>query len=191
MLLTRNPKGIHKTQRGFTLVELMVTISIMGVLAALAAPSFRDTIARYKTSSMADQMVAMLTLARAEALRRGGDVYLEKVPNGSSANTCATDQEWSCGVFLWADNVRNQTREANADPALDEPILRAFDVPQGIAFRNMSAGSTPRILFNRWGQGNNIGALNFRVRYSGVPDADRSVCVSSGGRIRVVKGIVC
>jgi type IV fimbrial biogenesis protein FimT len=191
MSVNFRPKGIQKALRGFTLVELMVTISIMGALAALAAPSFRDTIARYKTSSMADQMVAMLALARAEALRRGGDVYLEKMPNGSSVNTCVTNQEWSCGVFLWADNVRNQTREANADPALDEPILRAFDVPQGIAFRNMSAGSNSRILFNRWGQGNNIGALHFLVRYSGVPDADRSVCVSSGGRIRVAESNIC
>lgn len=184
-------KGIHKTQRGFTLVELMVTVSIMGVLAALAAPSFRDMIARYKTSTMAEQMVAMLALARTEALRRGGDVYLEKMPNGSSVNTCATNQEWSCGVLLWADNVRNQTREANADPALDEPILRAFDVPQGIVFLNMSAGSDARIRFNRWGQANGINALNFRVRYNGVVNADRSVCVSSGGQIRVVEGIVC
>lgn len=167
-------------ERGFTLIELMVTVSIMGILTALAAPSFTDMIARYKTSSMADQMVAMLTLARTEALRRGGDVYLEKSPNGTSVNSCGTNQEWSCGVFLWADNNRDGTQDAN------DPTLRTFDVPQGIVLRNMSAGSGSSITFNRWGQATGINALNFRLTQSGV---FRSVCISSGGRIRVVEGI--
>lgn len=167
------------------MVELMVTVSILALLAALAAPSFQDMLARYKTSSMADQMVQMITLARAEALRRSGDVVLEKRANGTSVNTCSTAQEWSCGVFLWADVNRNGSQDAN------EPTLRVFDVPQGIIMRNMSAGSTASITFNRWGQANGINALNFRLIKSGVSTADRSVCVTSGGRIRVVEGISC
>lgn len=185
MTRSRQPRQLKHLVNGFTLVELMVTIAILALLVSLAVPSFRNMVARYQTSSMADQLVQILSLARSEALMRSGGVVLAKQPNGSSINTCATNQEWSCGVFLWADTNRNGAQDA------DEPTLRTFDVPQGVVLRNMSAGSGPSITFNRWGQANGINALNFRLRQSSVSAADRSVCVSSGGRLRIEEGLSC
>lgn len=172
-----------KPTTGFTLVELMVVMAIVAVLSAMAVPAMRELIARYQTSAVADQIVAMLSTARMEAIRRNGDVVLEKI-NGTT-NPCATNQQWSCGLRLWADANRNGAREGT------DVILREFDIPTGINLLNMSAGNGASLTINRWGQANGINALNFRVTRTGVAAADRTVCVSAGGRIRVVSGIVC
>lgn len=170
--------------RGFSAIELMVVIAIMGILTALAAPSFSAMMARYKTSVMADQLVSLLTVARTEAIRRGGAVILSKKTSG--INNCSTNQKWSCGVTLWADDNRDGTKDAN------EPVLRDFDVPEGIVLNN-NTGATPaaRIILNRWGQANGINALAFSLVHTSISSANRSVCVASGGRIRVVEGVSC
>lgn len=170
--------------RGFSAIELMVVMSIMAILTALAAPSFSEMLARYKTSVMADQLVSLLTVARTEAIRRGGNVILSKKTSG--INDCSTNQKWSCGVTLWADDDRDGTQDAN------EPVLRDFDVPEGIVLNN-NTGATPaaRIILNRWGQANGINALAFSLVHTSISSANRSVCVASGGRIRVVEGVTC
>lgn len=168
---------------GFSAIELLVVISILGILSALAAPSFRDTLARYQTSTVADEIVNLLGTARVESIRRGGNVVLQKKTTG--ANSCATNQEWSCGLILWADTNRDGVQDAN------EPVLKDVDVPANVVLRNMSGTSPANMTLNRWGQANGINALHFRVLRTGVTSADRSVCVTSGGRIRIENSLNC
>lgn len=175
-------RPISSEIEGFTLVELMVVMSILAILSALAAPAARDMIATYQTRSVTDQMVATLYAARTESIRRSGNVVMEKM-NGTT-NPCATNQQWSCGLRLWADVNRNGAFNAGTDV-----VLREFDVPAGITLRNMSAGSTANITLNRWGQANGINALCFQVTRTGVAAADRSVRVAAGGRIQVCNSL--
>lgn len=62
------------SHRGFTLIELMVVVSIMAILAALAAPSFRNFVAAQKVKTNAFNFYADLTLARSESIRRNAAV---------------------------------------------------------------------------------------------------------------------
>lgn len=185
MSSTRTSVHVHAAQQGFTLVEAIVVIAIMAILAAVAVPSMRDLIASYQTRSTADNMAAMIAYAKMEAIRRSGRVVLTKVPAGASNNNCGTNQRWSCGLLMYADLDADTVQDAN------EPTLRTMDVPANINLMNMSAGNGASLVFNRWGQANGINALDFRVTKTGVAAADRTVCVTSGGRIRVVDGLVC
>lgn len=56
--------------RGFTLIELMITVAIMALFASLAAPSFRDLIATQRMRSATSALTESLWLARSEALKR-------------------------------------------------------------------------------------------------------------------------
>lgn len=67
--------------RGFTLIELMITVAVAIILAGIAIPSFRSMMASERMSSESFDVVAMLTLTRSEAIKRNADVT--STPNGN------------------------------------------------------------------------------------------------------------
>ena len=58
-------------RRGLTIIELMVVVGVVGVLAALAAPSLRDFMARQRVAAINAELVTDLQYARSEAVSRG------------------------------------------------------------------------------------------------------------------------
>ncbi len=62
--------------RGFTLIELVVTIAVAAILATLAAPSFREFITTQRIRNASFDLTTALTLARSEAITRNANVSL-------------------------------------------------------------------------------------------------------------------
>ncbi|QSI75637.1 GspH/FimT family pseudopilin [Niveibacterium microcysteis] len=87
-------------QKGFTLVELMITVTILGILLALAAPSFSDVLARQRIAGAASDLSSDLMLARIEASRRGGRVSLCPSADGVA---CGAVGDWSRGWIVFSD----------------------------------------------------------------------------------------
>ena len=69
----------HLAARGFTLVELMIALAILGTLIMLALPSMVTWIQNTQIRTAAEGMYAGLTLARSEALRRNTTVRFQLV----------------------------------------------------------------------------------------------------------------
>ncbi|RLK48634.1 type IV fimbrial biogenesis protein FimT [Alkalispirillum mobile] len=81
-----------QTQRGFTLVELMITVIVLAVVAGIAYPSLQWTIARSTTSSDVNRLISDLAFARSEAVQRGLTVTLTPEQGNWSSGWQITDE---------------------------------------------------------------------------------------------------
>lgn len=79
-------------QRGFTLIELMVTVAILGILVAVAAPSFTESLARRSLEGAANELNADLQYAKTQAVSVNTAVQLATTADGSgyTVGTAAT-----------------------------------------------------------------------------------------------------
>ena len=77
--------------RGFTLIELMTTVTILTVLTLAAAPAFREFIANQRVRNATFDLVSALTLARSQAITQNGAVSLKKAGDTWSAGWKVTD----------------------------------------------------------------------------------------------------
>jgi type IV fimbrial biogenesis protein FimT len=78
-----------KRRHGFTLVELMVTISLLAILLALAAPSFTTWIRNAQVRTVSDSLQNGIRLAQAEAIRRHRQVVFF-LTNQATCNATTT-----------------------------------------------------------------------------------------------------
>jgi type IV fimbrial biogenesis protein FimT len=90
-----------KQHSGFTLVELMVTIVIMAILAAIALPSFQNLITNTRIVSATNELVADLAMARSEAIKRGAGVVT--VCASADGAQCSGATDWSGGRLVFVD----------------------------------------------------------------------------------------
>lgn len=65
--------------RGFTLVELMIAVALLGILVGIALPFYQDTIADQRNRTAANELHSALVLARSEAVKRNAQITLSPV----------------------------------------------------------------------------------------------------------------
>lgn len=172
---------LHHAMGGFTAIELLVTVGIVGVLAALAAPNFSVLIERWRVRQAAEQLQSTLHYARSEAIKRGGRVVIQKIPNNTNGCTTASNnKDWDCGWNVCEDTNNNGACNAS------EPILQRVDAPSKVQISRTGGGAS--IKLNRWGLVDGAW-LGFSLvpfdKGTSHPGA-RGLCMSSGGRIRIV-----
>ncbi len=86
--------------RGFTILELMITVAVIAVLAGIAAPSFLSIIRANRIVTDNNDLISALTVARSEAIKRGVRVTVCPTANQTA---CDTTGAWELGWMVFVD----------------------------------------------------------------------------------------
>lgn len=170
---------------GFSLVEALVGIVLLGILASLAAPSFRTALNQQRIAGVRSELLTSMQLARMEALRRNATVTLLR---RADCNTPLLESDdWHCGWYLVSG-----ARSSGGSAVEDTEILQTFSVPNGL--RLVHPGGGQALQFARSGYPVLV-AHKFVIG----PPADgrervattrhtTTLCVNRTGRVRTVEG---
>ncbi len=162
---------------GFTLLELLITLSIAAILLAVSIPSYRGVVQRNAIAAHANDLVGDLNYARSEAVTRGAPVI---VCQSADQQNCTTDEYgWSEGWIVYAptppDTQVTVDNRLRVKSTLDGQIQISGNslIEDAIAFDARG--------FARQENGS-IGAGTFAVTAHGIRGTD--IVISSSGRIR-------
>lgn len=134
--------------RGITLIELMVTISVLAVLLGIGIPGLTQFIVSNRLTSQTNELVGDISRARNEAGARAMNV---SICIAASATACATSGTWDAGRIIFADSDANGLIAATTDiikyvPPLDGGTSLAsasFSDDKYITFRPFGGLTSP------------------------------------------------
>lgn len=96
---------------GFTLLELMITLTIGGILLAVAVPAFRSMTVNSRLTAQANELVSALNLARSEAIKRNASISFCRTDNPGDTACSTTTANWGSWIVATSGGtvIRNGT----------------------------------------------------------------------------------
>lgn len=133
--------------KGFTLVELMVTLAVLAIILTIAVPSFSEALNRYRLKAVAESFMGGMYIAKAEAMRTGKPVYFSVSPtaacygfNVGSACDCSTASASQCTMstttFSAGQSVSMAGTTVAGNSGYFEPVRGTVTSPGNVSFQN-------------------------------------------------------
>ncbi|MEJ5898054.1 GspH/FimT family pseudopilin [Aquabacterium sp. G14] len=182
-----------RSEQGFTLLELMIVVTLIALMLMLAAPSITIWLQNLKVRNVGESIVSGLQLARMEAIRRNTRVTFSMVSStDSSCTMSATSPSWvvSKGGVL-PTSITNKCAGTMADAGGDIIQKNSASVAlQGVTLS--SSGAANCLTYDGLGQLPTQGSIACTTGITSIditsPTADTialRVTVSSGGQVRL------
>lgn len=159
-----------KRRSGFTIIELLMTFVILGILAGIAIPTFAVWMPNYRLRAAANEVYSSFQRAKMEAIRRNevvvirfnvaNDSYEVFVDNGSGGGTAG-------------DGVRNGT----------EPLIHSVTLHENVQIHSASFSGSPACGFSPRGLAWNSRIGNVEIRNQ--KNRQHSIILSMAGNVRM------
>ncbi len=118
--------------RGFTLIELMVTLTVMAIVLSLAAPSFASLLASNRMATQTNELIGALNLARSEAVRRSQPVTL-----------LAGEANYSKGWSVFPDDNGDGVAASATNAADGLPIRKSGNYGGTVTLKRQTCSGDP------------------------------------------------
>lgn len=175
--------------RGFTLIELIITIALVAVLLGIGVPSLSNFLRDNAIVAITNELIADLQFARSEAIKRNQPVSVCRA--NTAGNACGTNAEWENGWLVFVETAGAANGAINAG----EPIIRRHS---GVSTGNATirvAGATnlsTSLTFQSDGVPQNASGQSvrgtFRICDSGDTASARGVVLARSGNVRAKRG---
>jgi type IV fimbrial biogenesis protein FimT len=179
---------ITMKQRGFTVIEVVIVVAVIGFLLAAAAPSASAWIRNSRIRTAAESIAVGLQQARNEAVRRNQPVSFFLVSDTdptAMSNSCALSATSSGWVVALASPAAKCATDRDAFIALRPPGNTASGL--SVAAEDSSAAAATTVTFNGYGQVSNAVPISC-IRITSPIDASAralNIAVNSGGQVRM------
>jgi prepilin-type N-terminal cleavage/methylation domain-containing protein len=162
----------QSSAQGFTLVEMLVCLGVLGVMASFAIPEWQRLQERSRVEAARDQLMNDLQTARVRALQRGEPLQLSRLRDCTWATSASND--WSCG---WQLTVKSDQTVLLTSP-LHTPLQVTFAKSDPL---DVSQRGDLGTVGDRWVIKSKQSSLNIA----------NVLCLSSASRLRWQSGESC
>jgi len=185
-----------KSQSGFSMIELMITIALLAILLSLAQPSFESLLNGNRLTSISNELLATMQTARMESFRRGRQAVVCKSLNAdTAAPTCsAAAGNWTGWIAFVDDGGATPANATNGTFNAGETLLRVGTVSGTVVITpSLAISGVQRVTFRSDGMsyttptGNVLlaGTLATCMPTSNPAQNQRRLSIVSGSRMSI------
>lgn len=165
-------KSVSRFDSGFTLIELMITVAILALVAAVAIPSFNSLTQGNRLTNSANQMLSAFKTARSEAIKRSQTTQLCPTVDGA---TCTESANWQNWLITIGNEIVAQGRTVSGIEVTGPSNTGIFFTSNGLVRDKNGVGIAS--------------AMRVCSTSSSVSENTRTLSFVAGGGISITRGV--